>query len=150
MSTGAVAASFGVSGAAGTTAAAAAADAKRRRNLEEELLTAYSEKTLADDWEFKILRSARGLFKEPERLREVLEEEARAGWIMVEKFDNSRIRLKRPPEARQHNRHLGFDPRRSYIGPSQGQREAKAAILIGVIVLSLAAAVGTVLLVING
>jgi len=45
--------------------AAAAAAAKRRREAEEEHMTPYSPRDLAEDWEFKILRSATGAFKNP-------------------------------------------------------------------------------------
>jgi hypothetical protein len=53
--------------------------------------------------EFKILRSATGAFKDPAVMQRYLAEEAQAGWTLVEKFDNSRIRLKRPAAARQQD-----------------------------------------------
>jgi hypothetical protein len=108
-------------------------------------LTTYNDKELADGWEFKILRSAGGAFKKPERMREILEEEARAGWILVEKFDSNRLRLKRSPEAGKDDRHLDFDAWRTQIGASQTKHEAKIAlIVVGVLfaVLGLVAAVG--------
>jgi hypothetical protein len=55
------------------------------------------------------------------RLREALEEEARAGWVLVEKFDNARLRLNRPASARQRDAGLDFDPYRTYYGRSEGQ-----------------------------
>ena len=119
------AAATGAAPALATGAVTAAADAKRRRNQEEEVLTAYSQKELNENWEFKILHTARGEFKKPERLAEVLDEEAQAGWVLVEKFDNSRIRLKRSPDARQNDQYLGIDPWRSYVGQTSRQRDAK-------------------------
>jgi len=113
-----------------TGVATAAAEAERRRKWEEEVLTAYSQSELNQDWEFKILHSARGAFKDPQWLREVLDEEARAGWVLVEKFDNSRVRLKRSPDARHNDSHLGVDPWRSYVGPTSNQRDAKIAMLV--------------------
>jgi hypothetical protein len=83
---------------------------------EEEEMSAYSQRDLAEDWEFKILRSTTGVFRDPVRLRAILEEEARAGWSMVEKFDNGRVRLKRPASARDADAMLGFDPYRSFVG----------------------------------
>lgn len=135
-------AATGVPTGANTAAAAAAVAAERRRNREEELLTAYSQQELNVDWEFKILRSARGEFKKPERLAEVLEEESQSGWVLVEKFDDSRIRLKRSPEARHDESHLGIDPWRSYVGPTSSQREARIALLV---VVALLAGVGVFL-----
>jgi hypothetical protein len=95
---------------------AAAAEHERQMRLEEEELTPYSVDDLAQDWEFKILRSATGAFRSAKRLREVLEDEARAGWVLVEKFDNSRVRLKRPAKARDRDGNLNFDPYRTYVG----------------------------------
>jgi hypothetical protein len=96
--------------------AAAAAAAKRRREEEEENMTAYTAQDLSEDWEFKILRSSTAAFRNSEKLRRVLEEEGRAGWILVEKFDNSRIRLKRPTKARAGDGTLPFDSYRTDVG----------------------------------
>jgi len=82
-------------------------------------MTPYAQRDLAENWEFKILRSVNGKFRNPVWLHGVLEEEARAGWTMVEKFDDSRIRLKRPASARVNDSGLGFDPYRTYAGMSQ-------------------------------
>jgi hypothetical protein len=98
-------------------AAAAAAAAERERQEEEEMAT-YTEKDLAEGWEFKILRSNTGVFQKPENLRKYLEEESRAGWVLVEKFDNKRLRLKRPASARQGDAALDFDPYRTQVGIS--------------------------------
>ena len=102
-----------------TGGAAAAAAAARRRAEEEEQLTTYSERDLAEGWEFKIVRSSTGAFRRPEVLRRTLEEEKAAGWELVEKFDNARIRLKRPLSARADDSKLTFDPYRIQIGPSE-------------------------------
>src|SRR5436309_2455427 len=83
----------------GGAAAAAAAEARRRQ--EEEEMTSYSENDLSEGWEFKILRSNMNAFRKPENLKMYLEEEGRAGWILVEKFDDKRLRLKRPASARR-------------------------------------------------
>jgi hypothetical protein len=101
-------------------AAAAAAQARRKREEEEEM-TLYTRDDLAEDWEFKILRSMSGAFKNPETLKRVLDEESRAGWLLVEKFDNQRIRLKRPANAKKVAPDVGFDPYRTYYGVSEGQ-----------------------------
>jgi hypothetical protein len=103
-----------------STAAAAAAAARRRREQEEEEhMTTYSPKELAENWEFKILRSATGAFKDPAVMQRYLAEEAQAGWTLVEKFDNSRIRLKRPAAARQQDALCTFDPYRTRVGISE-------------------------------
>jgi len=91
---------------AATTVAAAAAAAERKRRLqkEEEQMTRYRTEEL-EGWEFKIVRAATRKFRRPEVLQRVCEEEARAGWEMLEKFDDSRIRFKRRIDHRAEDRH---------------------------------------------
>ncbi|MGO9113144.1 MAG: hypothetical protein ACLP9L_28250, partial [Thermoguttaceae bacterium] len=100
-------------------AAAAAAEAERRRQEEEEM-TKYTDADLQGDWEFKIVRSNLAGFKNPEVLQQVCAEEARAGWTLVEKFDDQRLRFKRPIAARAGDSGLGFDPYRTQYGASSG------------------------------
>jgi hypothetical protein len=107
-------------GASAGASAAAAAEQQRRMREEEEEMTPYSPTELAQDWEFKIVRSAMGGFRKSAFLQQVLDDEARAGWVLVEKFDNSRIRLKRPAKARERDGKLDFDPYRTDAGVSQG------------------------------
>jgi hypothetical protein len=106
----------------GAGAAAAAAAAARRMREEEEEMTAYNPKDLAEDWEFKIIRSNFNTFRNPEKLRAVLEEEKRGGWTLVEKFDDQRIRLKRPAGVKVTPADFadGYDPYRTTVGVSQG------------------------------
>ncbi len=82
-------------------------------------MTSYQPQDLSGDWELKILRSATGSFGNPKKLKKALDQEARAGWALVEKFDNQRIRLKRPASARSGDGALGFDPYRTYAGLSE-------------------------------
>lgn len=102
-----------MSGSAG--AAGAAAARRRREQEEEELMTSYSTNDL-EGWEFKIVRSVMGRFSNPRIVRTLCEEEARAGWELVEKFDDSRIRFKRPTDRRRSDSQLGFDPYRTRYG----------------------------------
>jgi hypothetical protein len=107
-------------GSAGVAAGAAAAQARRECD-EEELMTDYKPEDLAAGWEFKILRSATSRFKDPDFLRQTLADEERAGWTMLEKFDNSRVRVKRPVAARSGDASLGFDPYRTWVGITDNQ-----------------------------
>jgi hypothetical protein len=106
------------SGATAAAAAAAAAEAERRR--EEEEMTNYADADVQGEWEFKIVRSNTAKFKNPEALRQVCDEEARAGWTLLEKFDNQRLRFKRPISARSGDAGLDFDPYRTQYGVSPG------------------------------
>jgi hypothetical protein len=82
-------------------------------------MTSYTSQELAEGWEFKIVRSSTGAFRTPAFLRVVLDEEQRAGWTLVEKFDNGRIRLKRPASARANDSALGSDAYRTHVGMSE-------------------------------
>lgn len=85
-------------------------------------MTPYSDKDLAEDYEFKIVRSATGAFKNREKVEQVIAEEATAGWVLVEKFDNERLRFKRPASARRKDAMLppGIDPYRTNFGVGEG------------------------------
>jgi len=105
------------------SAAAAAAAAARLRALheEEERLTAYLPDDLAKGWEFKIVRANTAAFRKSEVMQQVCDEEARSGWELVEKFDDSRLRFKRPIAARNIPSPAGIDPYRTTYGISQGK-----------------------------
>ena len=105
---------------AATAAAAAAAELMRQ---EEEEMTPYTDKDLAEGWEFKIVRANTPIFRKPERLRAVLEEERKGGWTLVEKFDDCRIRLKRPAGTKVVPSDFadGYDPYRTSVGMPQAQ-----------------------------
>ena len=79
-------------------------------------MTGYRQEDLTGEWEFKFLRSNTRAFAKPDVLRRVVEEEARAGWVLLEKFDDMRLRFKRPISARDNDHRLDFDPYRSHYG----------------------------------
>ncbi|MBI3159829.1 MAG: hypothetical protein HYZ26_09555 [Chloroflexi bacterium] len=93
-----------------------------KKRKEEEMMTAYRSDDLSGDWEFKILRSATGAFRNPAVQAQVEAEEALAGWTLLEKFDNERLRFKRPPGARRRDEMLprGLDPYRTSYGINEG------------------------------
>ena len=125
-------------------AAAAAAEAARRMREEEEEMTPYTGQELTENWEFKIIRSNTGSFRKPEIFRQMLAEESESGWQLVEKFDDGRVRLKRPRGAPSSvgDGDSGRDPYRTTYGMSQGALVtwilvgtfAGIAVLIGVVV----------------
>ena len=85
-----------------------------------------------NDWEFKIVRSDSGAFRKPEVLERLIEEEAQAGWVMLEKFDDNRVRFKRPRSARSRDDLLpdGVDPYRTRYGSPSAQY-ATIATMVG-------------------
>jgi hypothetical protein len=102
------------------TAAAVQEQRKRKeREDEEEVRTTYREDELMADWEFKIVRSPVGLFDRPKFLERDLAEEAAGGWRLVEKFDATRVRLKRPGCSIPGSATWppGYDPFGTVVGP---------------------------------
>jgi len=96
-------------------AAAAAAARKKAEEQEEQELTKYNGDDL-DGWEFKIVRSFTGAFKKYDTVEKLCVEEAKAGWELVEKFDNYRIRFKRQISNRAGDRNRQVDPYRTNYG----------------------------------
>jgi len=113
---------------------------ERQREEEEEILTPYDSKEtypLAESsqpngstaapkdlrlagWEFKIVRANRDLFRDPNVFRQLCDEEGQAGWILLEKLDDRRVRFKRPLALRDiiQAEFLPNDPYRTLYGPS--------------------------------
>ena len=99
--------------------AVAAAAAKRRKNHEEEEEVTPMSTDPSGMFEYKILRSATNAFRNAAFFRTAMEEEAKAGWELVEKLDNDRVRLRRSIEWREKDTSLGQDPYRIWVGMSQ-------------------------------
>ena len=116
-----------VSMSAASSGAAAAAAARRKREQEEEEMTLMNSDP-SGEFEYKIIRSVTGAFKDPTKFRAALDEEARAGWELLEKLDNSRARLRRSTDCRNGDAGLGQDPYRTQVGISEG------ALAIGIVV----------------
>ncbi len=70
----------------------------------------------AMDIEYKIVQSQTPLFSDPGKMHEVLEQEARAGWQLLEKEDNYRLKLQRNISHRENDKNLDFDAYRSTVG----------------------------------
>ena len=100
---------------AGGAAAAAAAVQRQREQEEEEVTLMNTDPSGAI--EYKIVRSATNAFRDPAFFQQTLQEEARAGWELVEKLDNGRVRLRRSIDWRSKDDQLiGQDPYRIHVG----------------------------------
>jgi hypothetical protein len=130
----------------GAVTAAHAARKRREQQdrIEEEEMTNYSLDDLENNWEFKIVRSEMGAFRKTEVFQRLLQEEAVAGWELVEKLDDRRVRFKRRKDARRRDSSLpqGIDPYRSQFGG--GVSRSLILVLVGLAVM---AAVGIGLMV---
>jgi hypothetical protein len=120
-----------VPGISAATTGAIVAAHQQQMMAEEERMATYTSEELEQDWEFKIVRANSAAFRKPEALQTLLQEEAIAGWTMVEKFDDSRIRFKRPRSAREQDAYLpeGVDAYRTQYGAP--------AFLYGVLVIAI-------------
>jgi hypothetical protein len=96
----------------------AANEQRRKIEQEEEEMTKYTSEDLEQDWEFKIVRGFYPVFRKPEVFHALLEEESLAGWELVEKLDDRRVRFKRRKDARRRDATLppGIDPYRTQYG----------------------------------
>lgn len=128
-----------MSAAGGAAAAAAAAAHQAKMREEEERMTAYNDGDL-EGWEFKIVRSA-GKIK-GEKFQQLCEEESQHGWEMVEKFDDYRVRFKRPTSRRSQNGSSEIDPYRTTFGLT----DTKVALLILAAVVTGFIVMGAILL----
>lgn len=68
--------------------------------------------------EYKILQSQTPLFASTAKMHEALELESKAGWTLLEKEDNYRIKLQRNTSSRDNDKNLDFDAYRSTVGVS--------------------------------
>ncbi len=122
----------------------AAQEQQRRDREEEEEMTRYSVEELDSNWEFKIVRSESGAFRKPEVFQMLLQEESIAGWELVEKIDDRRVRFKRTRDAHRRDATLpqGYDPYRSVYGRPAGNSAGMVflafiiAIVIGLALLA--------------
>ena len=105
---------------------------------EEEHMTPYTDDELQNDWEFKIVRANYGAFGSPDKLNKLIDQEKQAGWVLLEKLDDSRVRFKRPRSAAANDAQLvanGIDPYRTQYGMQR--TFAVIAIALGLIFLAL-------------
>lgn len=93
--------------------------------------------------EYKIIQSTTPHFAKAENLSHVLAEEAQAGWVLVEKFDNYKLRLQRDISHRSDDKGRSIDPYRVQVGPSNLLTYGAAALLTLVIVYTIFRMVGT-------
>jgi hypothetical protein len=76
--------------------------------------------TPQQEWEYKIVRANRDLFRNPAVFQRLCKEEAEVGWILLEKLDDRRVRFKRPISIREQPSSTLplFDPYRCSYGSS--------------------------------
>lgn len=108
---------------------------KQREQLEEEKMTGYSPDEMNDDWEFKIVRGGHLAFRNPDTFAQLVEEEGEAGWTLLEKLDDSRVRFKRPKSAHRNDAYLPdhIDPYRTQFGRPTDANTAIVLVISGIL-----------------
>lgn len=84
--------------------------------------------------EFKTMQSQTPLFADAKKMQEVLVTEAKAGWDLLEKEDNYRIKLQRDISKRGNDGNLDFDAYRTTVGVSSVLTYGLTALVTVVIV----------------
>lgn len=70
------------------------------------------------DLEFKIIQAPTPIFADTAKMQKLLEVEAEAGWRLLEKEDNHRIKLQRNISYRENDANLSIDAYRTSVGVS--------------------------------
>ncbi|MFT4817639.1 MAG: hypothetical protein ACI9IQ_003155 [Cyclobacteriaceae bacterium] len=68
--------------------------------------------------EFKTMQAQTPLFADSKKMQEILAIEAKAGWDLLEKEDNYRIKLQRDISNRENDKNLDSDPYATTAGVS--------------------------------
>ena len=70
------------------------------------------------DLEYKTIQAQTPLFADSKKMHAMLEEEAKAGWQLLWKEDNYKIKLQREILHRENDKTLDFDAYRTSVGVS--------------------------------
>jgi len=96
------------------------------------------------DLEYKVIHTQTPLFSDTARMHEILEQEARAGWQLLEKENNFRIKLHRNISHRENDKNLDFDAYRTSVGVSPVLAYGTTAVFtVGIVALILYLALGS-------
>ncbi|MBN1564544.1 MAG: hypothetical protein JXA10_11935 [Anaerolineae bacterium] len=91
----------------------------------------YTRHPFENNWEYKIVRARNNEFRYRHHLDALLQQEALAGWEIVEKYNDSQIRFKRPRSARTWDGDLPphIDPYRTIYHPSAQSSDLQLIVL---------------------
>ena len=116
----------------------------RKIEQDEEEMTKYTSEDLDQNCEFKIVRSTYPAFRKPGIFQALLEEESLAGWELVEKLDDRRVRFKRRRETRRRDATLppGLDPYRTQFGTNTNTIGIVVGIISAMLFVGVLVAIG--------
>ena len=91
-------------------------------------MTGYAPDDLSGNWQFKIVK---GTFKTRQQIEAVEHEQAEFGWVLVEIFDQNRIRFKRPVSEAEKDSYREGNPYSTVSKASGPGCGASLLILLG-------------------
>ena len=84
--------------------------------------------------EYKVIQSLTPMFSDTAKMHEILDEEAKAGWRLLAKEDNYRLKLQRDISNRANDANLDLDAYRTTVGVSSTVTKGATALLTVAIV----------------
>lgn len=82
-----------------------------------------------DNKEYKVITSNTPMFSNTQKLKAILDEEAKAGWDLEEKLDSNKIRVSRDKSARDNDENCPIDPYRTDVGVNNALYLGGAAVV---------------------
>ena len=79
--------------------------------------------------EYKVIQSQTPMFSDTAKMHEILDEEAKAGWRLLAKEDNYRLKLQRDISNRANDTALDIDAHRTTVGVSSTVTKGATALL---------------------
>lgn len=92
-----------------------------------------------DNKEHKVITSNTPIFGSTEKMKQILDEEAQAGWDLEEKLDNFKIRVSRDKSARDNDHNCAVDPYRTTVGVNTLLYMAAAAVITLIVIYAIIA-----------
>lgn len=89
-----------------------------------------------DNKEYKVITSNTPMFGNPARLKQILAEEAQAGWDLEELIDANKIKVSRDKSNRSGDGSRSIDPYRINVGMNQAAFMAIAAVVTVLVILA--------------
>ena len=87
--------------------------------------------------EYKVITSNTPAFGNPQKLKEILAEEAQAGWDLEELLDHNKIRVSRDKSARANDGSCKIDPYRISVGMNNTMYLGLAALITVVVIYAI-------------
>lgn len=89
---------------------------------------------IVDNKEYKVITSNTPMFSNTAKMKQILDEEAQAGWDLEEKLDSYKIRVSRDKSARDGDDSCQIDPYRTNVGVNNILYLGSAAVVTVIVI----------------